>query len=256
MTVLQLAGIYQTIANNGVRIPPRIVRSIAAPTATVPRRPRPEGDPGRQPAEPRRPCCTCSTSVSAIPGRYQQAPRPGGRRRLPGRRQDRHRAAARPRLRLLLGPILEHLRGHRPGRRPAVRRRHHGRRPGRTAEGGDVAAPLFHKIASWMLQRDRRAAVHRRRRTTIPRRPTERHALRPPGVPSRHADSVDLQAAWRPPTRRGVPCRRPTPVRAPAQRGRPRRRLAALAGAVGARLPGDAASSPASTLRLERGRAG
>ncbi len=31
MTILQLASIYQTIANNGVRVPPRIVQSVAKP---------------------------------------------------------------------------------------------------------------------------------------------------------------------------------------------------------------------------------
>lgn len=35
MTVLQMASIYQTIANDGVRIPPRIVKSVTAPDGAV-----------------------------------------------------------------------------------------------------------------------------------------------------------------------------------------------------------------------------
>jgi cell division protein FtsI (penicillin-binding protein 3) len=43
MTVLQMTGMYQAIANDGVRVPPRIVRAEIAPdgTRTVP--PRPDG---------------------------------------------------------------------------------------------------------------------------------------------------------------------------------------------------------------------
>jgi cell division protein FtsI (penicillin-binding protein 3) len=35
MTVLQMAGMYQTIANNGVRVPPRIIRSVTESDGTV-----------------------------------------------------------------------------------------------------------------------------------------------------------------------------------------------------------------------------
>src|ERR687893_139317 len=43
MTVLQMAGMYQAIANDGVRIPPRIVRAEIAPDGTRTATPRPEG---------------------------------------------------------------------------------------------------------------------------------------------------------------------------------------------------------------------
>ncbi|HEU5471530.1 MAG TPA: penicillin-binding protein 2 [Actinophytocola sp.] len=42
MTVLQMAGMYQTIANDGVRVPPRIVRSKIYPDGTRVAEPRPE----------------------------------------------------------------------------------------------------------------------------------------------------------------------------------------------------------------------
>ena len=43
MTVLQMAGMYQTIANNGVRVPPRIIKATVKPDRTRTEAPRPEG---------------------------------------------------------------------------------------------------------------------------------------------------------------------------------------------------------------------
>ena len=43
MTLLQMAAMYQTIANDGVRIPPRIVKATIAPDGTRTEEPRPEG---------------------------------------------------------------------------------------------------------------------------------------------------------------------------------------------------------------------
>jgi cell division protein FtsI (penicillin-binding protein 3) len=43
MTVLQMAGMYQTIANNGVRVPPRIIKSTIGPDGKRQDEPRPEG---------------------------------------------------------------------------------------------------------------------------------------------------------------------------------------------------------------------
>jgi cell division protein FtsI (penicillin-binding protein 3) len=43
MTVLQMAGMYQTLANDGVRVPPRIVSSHTAPDGTRVPEPEPEG---------------------------------------------------------------------------------------------------------------------------------------------------------------------------------------------------------------------
>ncbi|MGV0874169.1 peptidoglycan D,D-transpeptidase FtsI family protein [Mycolicibacterium sp. XJ879] len=43
MTLLQMTGMYQTIANDGVRIPPRIVKTTVAPDGTRTNEPRPEG---------------------------------------------------------------------------------------------------------------------------------------------------------------------------------------------------------------------
>ncbi len=43
MTLLQMAGMYQTIANDGVRMPPRIIKATVAPDGTRTAEPRPEG---------------------------------------------------------------------------------------------------------------------------------------------------------------------------------------------------------------------
>jgi cell division protein FtsI (penicillin-binding protein 3) len=43
VTTLQMASIYQTIANGGVRIPPRIVQSVTAPDGTVRDEPAAQG---------------------------------------------------------------------------------------------------------------------------------------------------------------------------------------------------------------------
>ncbi|GAA0520059.1 cell division protein FtsI [Saccharopolyspora subtropica] len=43
MTVLQMAGMYQAIANDGVRVPPRVIAAEIRPDGTRIERPRPEG---------------------------------------------------------------------------------------------------------------------------------------------------------------------------------------------------------------------
>jgi cell division protein FtsI (penicillin-binding protein 3) len=43
MTVLQMAGMYQTIANGGVRVPPRLIKSTTTSDGTRREEPRPEG---------------------------------------------------------------------------------------------------------------------------------------------------------------------------------------------------------------------
>ncbi|HEX5118140.1 MAG TPA: penicillin-binding protein 2 [Pseudonocardiaceae bacterium] len=43
MTVLQMAGMYQAIANNGLRVPPRIIKSVTKPDGTVVPTKQPKG---------------------------------------------------------------------------------------------------------------------------------------------------------------------------------------------------------------------
>ena len=91
MTVLQLASMYQAIANNGVRIPPRIVESVTEPERLD------DGDQaagrgaGRQPDDRADAADDARVGDPARRHRYQ-----GGDSGLRGRRQDRNGAAARP----------------------------------------------------------------------------------------------------------------------------------------------------------------
>ena len=61
MTVLQLASIYQTIANDGVRVPPRIVQSVTRPDgSTDADDAHPRASASSAPRPPRR-CAPCSS---------------------------------------------------------------------------------------------------------------------------------------------------------------------------------------------------
>ena len=132
MTVLQLASIYQTFANNGVRVPPRIIQSVTAPDGSVTDTRRPGGHPGRLGEDGGHPAHDARVGHVARRHRHQ-----GGRARLPGGRQDRHRAAARPqpRRRLFQLDELGHLRRDAACGRSAVRGRDHGRQPGPWGRG-------------------------------------------------------------------------------------------------------------------------
>ena len=89
MTVLQLASIYQTIANGGVRVPPRIV-AVGDQAGRFGAGDRPAGGhPRRQRAD--RAHRAHHARVGHPTGRDR---RQGGDSRIPGRGQDRHRAAA------------------------------------------------------------------------------------------------------------------------------------------------------------------
>jgi cell division protein FtsI (penicillin-binding protein 3) len=153
MTLLQMTSMYQTIANDGVRIPPRIIKTTIAPTAPTPT------SHGRRACgwcrrKPRRPCGRCCVRrCNTIRGATSRAPA----RRPPSTatsfRQDRHRAADQPRLRLLLRQrLLDHVRGHGAHRRSPLRRRHHGGQPATHGRGparhhNGAAVPQHHGLA-------------------------------------------------------------------------------------------------------------
>ena len=75
MTLLQMAGMYQTIANDGVRIPPRIIKStIAADGSRTEDRPRPDGIRVVSPETARRCATCCARSCSATRWASSRAP--------------------------------------------------------------------------------------------------------------------------------------------------------------------------------------
>ena len=114
MTLLQMTGMYQAIANDGVRVPPRIIKTTIAADGTHTDEPRPAGVRVVSPQTAQTVRQMLRATVQHDPRGVQQGTGPAGcRRRLPGRRQDRHRAADQPRLRLLLRQrLLDHVRGH------------------------------------------------------------------------------------------------------------------------------------------------
>jgi len=157
MTLLQMTGMYQAIANDGLRIPPRIVKSTTAQDGTVIPTPAPAGvqvvsaaaattvrgmfravvqdDSGQQ----------RGTGVSAAVDGYQVAGKTGTAQQVDPScgcySQSAYNItfagmAPADNPRFVVGIMLDN-----PERNP-------------DGTGGKSAAPLFHTIASWLLQRD------------------------------------------------------------------------------------------------------
>ncbi|NMM83178.1 cell division protein FtsI [Rhodococcus sp. SRB_17] len=157
MTLLQMTGIYQAIANDGVRIPPRIVKSTVDSTGVRTELPQPEGievvspetaatvrdmfrsvtqdDTGNQ----------RGTGVAAGVEGYQVSGKTGTAQQIDPACKCYSNSnywitfagiAPADNPRFVIGIMLD----------APVR--------GVDGGGGQSAAPLFHNIASWMLQRD------------------------------------------------------------------------------------------------------
>jgi cell division protein FtsI (penicillin-binding protein 3) len=154
MTVLQMAGMYQTIANDGVRVPPRIIRSVTKPDGTVVPTPQPAGVRVISPQSAqtvrmmmravtqKAPYPQDATAPSAaLPG-YQISGKTGtGQQVDPVCHCYSHTkntvtfagilSADNPRF--VVGVMLD--------------------APNGNLEGGQTAAPLFHDLASYLVQR-------------------------------------------------------------------------------------------------------
>ncbi|MEY8015858.1 peptidoglycan D,D-transpeptidase FtsI family protein [Mycobacterium servetii] len=158
MTLLQMAGMYQAIANDGVRIPPRIVKATIAPDGTRTEEPRPEGVRvvSAQTAQTVRNMLRAvvqrdpmgyqqgTGSAAAVPG-YQMAGKTGTAQQInPGCGcyfDDVYwitfaGMATVDNPRYVIGIMMDN--------------------PNRNADGspGHSAAPLFHNIAGWLMQRE------------------------------------------------------------------------------------------------------
>ncbi|SEH75600.1 cell division protein FtsI (penicillin-binding protein 3) [Mycolicibacterium rutilum] len=158
MTLLQLAGMYQTIANDGVRVPPRVVKSTIAPDGSRTDEPRPEGIPvvSPQTAQTVRQMLRATTqrdprgiqqgtgSQAAVEG-YQVAGKTGTAQQInPG-----------------CGCYYDDVywisfAGILPADNPRYVVAVMMDNPHRTADGqpGTTVAPLFHNIGAWLLQRE------------------------------------------------------------------------------------------------------
>jgi cell division protein FtsI (penicillin-binding protein 3) len=158
MTLLQMAGMYQAIANDGVRIPPRIIKATIAPDGTRTEEPRPEGVRvvSAQTAQTVRGMLRAvvqrdpmgyqqgTGSAAGVPG-YQIAGKTGTAQQInPGCGCYFDNVywitfagmATVDNPRYVIGLMMDN--------------------PERNADGspGHSAAPLFHNIAGWLMQRE------------------------------------------------------------------------------------------------------
>ncbi|KZS74292.1 cell division protein FtsI [Mycobacterium kansasii] len=158
MTLLQMAGMYQAIANDGVRIPPRIIKAIIAADGTRTEEPRPDGVRvvSAQTAQTVRQMLRAVVQhdpmgyqqgtgpAAAVPG-YQMAGKTGTAQQINpacGCYFDNvywitfAGMATVDNPRYVIGLMMDN--------------------PERNADGspGHSAAPLFHNIAGWLMQRE------------------------------------------------------------------------------------------------------
>ncbi|MFL6161207.1 MAG: peptidoglycan D,D-transpeptidase FtsI family protein [Jatrophihabitantaceae bacterium] len=147
MTSLQLASMYQTVANDGIRIPPRIVQSTIAPDGTVHAAGQPAGIPVMSPvtAEQLR---TMLESVTLQGGTGVKAAIPGyriagktGTAQQPDPKTGKYSDSV----------YWDTFAGIAPADAPRFVVSIMIDNPAHGLEGGDVAAPLFHHIASYEL---------------------------------------------------------------------------------------------------------
>lgn len=158
MTLLQMTGMYQTIANDGVRIPPRIIKTTIAPDGSHVEEPRPEGVQvvSAQTAKTVREMLRATvqrdpagdqqgTGPQAAVEGYQISGKTGTAQQInPGCGCYYDEVywitfagiATTDDPRYVVGVMMDN--------------------PQRTADGqrGTTAAPLFHNITSWLLQRE------------------------------------------------------------------------------------------------------
>jgi cell division protein FtsI (penicillin-binding protein 3) len=147
MSVLQLASIYQTIANGGVRVPPRIVESVTSPDGTVHPTAAPDGI-RVVTAQTARTVRTMLESVTQPGGTGLKAAIPGYRvAGKTGTAQQPDPATGRYSDTMNWDTFAGMLPADNPQFVVAIMVDN----PAHGVEGGDVAAPLFREIASYEL---------------------------------------------------------------------------------------------------------
>jgi cell division protein FtsI (penicillin-binding protein 3) len=152
MTVLQLASIYQTIANNGVRIPPRIIQSITSADGAVTTTKQPHGITVVTPKT----AATLRTMLESVilpGGTGIKAAIPGyivaGKTGTAQQPDPAHGGAYSSWMN------WDTFAGMVPADNPQFVVAIMVDNPAHGVEGGDVAAPLFKQIASYELQHAR-----------------------------------------------------------------------------------------------------
>lgn len=157
MTLLQMTGMYQTIANDGVRIPPRIIKSTIGPDGAVTEEPRPEGVRVVTPETARTVRGMLRAVVQHDPMGAQQGT--GPQAAVEGY-QISGKTGTAQQINPACGCYYDDVywitfAGVAPSDDPRYVVGIMMDAPHRAADGapGSSAAPLFHNIASWLLQR-------------------------------------------------------------------------------------------------------
>jgi cell division protein FtsI (penicillin-binding protein 3) len=147
VTTLQMASIYQTIANGGVRIPPRIVSSVTAPDGTV-----------TQADAPQATRVVSSSTASQMAYMLEAVTSAHGT--APAAAIDGFRVAGKTGTAQRANPdcgcydgggYVTTFVGFAPADDPQYVVAVDLERPTSSAEGGEVAAPVFHDIMSYAL---------------------------------------------------------------------------------------------------------
>jgi len=158
MTLLQMAGMYQVIANDGVRLSPRIISETIAPDGTRTEEPRPEGVRVVSPETARTVRNMFRSVVQRDPMGVQQGTGPAAA-------VEGYQIAGKTGTAQQINPgcgcyyddvYWITFAGMAPADDPRYVVGVMIDAPHRAADGspGSSAAPLFHNIASWLLQRE------------------------------------------------------------------------------------------------------
>ncbi|MDT5019425.1 MAG: hypothetical protein QOD39_5585 [Mycobacterium sp.] len=158
MTLLQLTGMYQAIANDGVRVPPRIIKTTVAPDGTRTDEPRPEGVRVVSPE-------TAQTVRQMLRATVQRDPRGDQQGTGSQAAVEGYQIAGKTGTAQQINPgcgcyyddvYWISFAGILPANDPRYVIGVMMDNPARTADGqrGTTVAPLFHNIASWLLQRE------------------------------------------------------------------------------------------------------
>jgi cell division protein FtsI (penicillin-binding protein 3) len=158
MTLLQMTGMYQTIANDGLRIPPRIIKATVAPDGARTEEPRPEGVRVVSPQTAQ----TVRTMLRAV---VQRDPRGDQQGTGPAAGVDGYQIAGKTGTAQKINPACGcyfddvywiTFAGMAPADDPRYVIGMMMDNPHRAADGspGSSAAPLFHNIAGWLMQRE------------------------------------------------------------------------------------------------------
>jgi len=158
MTLLQMTGMYQAIANDGVRVPPRIIKTTIAADGTHTDEPRPAGVRVVSPQ-------TAQTVRQMLRATVQHDPRGVQQGTGPLAAVEGYQVAGKTGTAQQINPgcgcyydnvYWITFAGMAPADNPRYVVGIMADNPQRTAEGqpGTTMAPLFHNIAAWLLQRE------------------------------------------------------------------------------------------------------